>query len=1007
MTWVNVENVYPNSHLFHKELFWVDKNCNCYFAFKLNEVDDWTFYAGNAAHALDTGSYLTSYGTSEALAQTNYLTTVRDSNGKVLAILPANFQAKYVRIYIESGNTTTIHEWQPSIYITAHEIISGTLEITDLLTDAPLIKVVASSIDRIKIGKVGSAYGLFGYDGSSNKVFEISDSLINIAGWSINAAYLAKDTGIDSTSSGMSPTDFPFYAGSTYANRATAPFRVEPSGALTATSATISGTITATLGYVGGWVVDATSIKDAAGTVGLSSAVTGGDDIRFFAGHVTPASAPFKVTEAGVLTATSGYIGGATNGWAITAGLLTAIGTGIIQTSATANTGIKLDSTSIRGYNGTAQTINIAADGSGWLGLTGTRALSWTTAGVATIGGYTTTATALYAGTTSTRIQLDTTAGIHLGATAFADAPFRVSLAGDLVATSANITGIITATSGSFTGTVNATFGKFGTSTNYWGVGATGLTATSASTDVIINYGKTDFDNTVSGFILGYDFSASAAKFYVGDATSYLNWDGTALTYTKGTLIETIIQMYTSVASLATSATAGDGSANSAGIKITYEGLFGCGANQTATLAAANANVRILATGAAILTDVTLTTSAVNAITVNYGSNVLLKEGGSLRFTSVAAPGACTATLVATGTGNVTDGSHEYCITFVTATGETSIGTTSNSVTVDASHKQIDLTSIPVSSSSSVTARKIYRTLAGGSIHFYLATISDNTTTVYTDNIADGSLGTYSWDTRQNDTFGKIINDSIEVFSVGSTNTLLGYNTAQATNLGKNITFIGANAGYSNTIGGASVAVGGNALYYNITGNYNACVGYDSLKKATASGNAAIGAYSGWAITSGTNNVFLGYGAGQNSQLATATNSVAIGYNTATSASNQIVLGNSSVVETLLQGNILIGITAVGTSAAKVLGIGSGTTPTTAPANIAQLWVEDINAAAGYAGFHMRVETNNTKLVVPGVAIKTDAGQTANPFEGLIEINTNENKIYIYGDAGWRQIATW
>ena len=1144
MTWVNVENVYPNSHLFHKELFWVDKNCNCYFAFKLNEVDDWTFYAGNAAHALDTGSYLTSYGTSEALAQTNYLTTVRDSNGKVLAILPANFQAKYVRIYIESGNTTTIHEWQPSIYITAHEIISGTLEITDLLTDAPLIKVVASSIDRIKIGKVGSAYGLFGYDGSSNKVFEISDSLINIAGWSINAAYLAKDTGIDSTSSGMSPTDFPFYAGSTYANRATAPFRVEPSGALTATSATISGTITATLGYVGGWVVDATSIKDAAGTVGLSSAVTGGDDIRFFAGHVTPASAPFKVTEAGVLTATSGniggwslgatsltgtgitfsstgdaylaigttpptsptvgtgifinktglfglnannprfkiledgsgflgasdvlswttagvtslsgfgltasdltktasgnttivssgataftagptgsptftvtqagvltatsgYIGGATNGWAITAGLLTAIGTGIIQTSATANTGIKLDSTSIRGYNGTAQTINIAADGSGWLGLTGTRALSWTTAGVATIGGYTTTATALYAGTTSTRIQLDTTAGIHLGATAFADAPFRVSLAGDLVATSANITGIITATSGSFTGTVNATFGKFGTSTNYWGVGATGLTATSASTDVIINYGKTDFDNTISGFILGYDFSASAAKFYVGDATSYLNWDGTALTYTKGTLIETIIQMYTSVASLATSATAGDGSANSAGIKITYEGLFGCGANQTATVAAANANVRILATGAAILTDVTLTTSAVNAITVNYGSNVLLKEGGSLRFTSVAAPGACTATLVATGTGNVTDGSHEYCITFVTATGETSIGTTSNSVTVDASHKQIDLTSIPVSSSSSVTARKIYRTLAGGSIHFYLATISDNTTTVYTDNIADGSLGTYSWDTRQNDTFGKIINDSIEVFSVGSTNTLLGYNTAQATNLGKNITFIGANAGYSNTIGGASVAVGGNALYYNITGNYNACVGYDSLKKATASGNAAIGAYSGWAITSGTNNVFLGYGAGQNSQLATATNSVAIGYNTATSASNQIVLGNSSVVETLLQGNILIGITAVGTSAAKVLGIGSGTTPTTAPANIAQLWVEDINAAAGYAGFHMRVETNNTKLVVPGVAIKTDAGQTANPFEGLIEINTNENKIYIYGDAGWRQIATW
>lgn len=70
------------------------------------------------------------------------------------------------------------------------------------------------------------------------------------------------------------------------------------------------------------------------------------------------------------------------------------------------------------------------------------------TATAGTIGGFTVTATALYAGSVATRIQLDTTSGIHLGATAFADAPFRVSLAGALVATSATITGAITATSG-------------------------------------------------------------------------------------------------------------------------------------------------------------------------------------------------------------------------------------------------------------------------------------------------------------------------------------------------------------------------------------------------------------------------------------------------------------------------------------------------------------------------------------------------------------------------------
>jgi len=86
---------------------------------------------------------------------------------------------------------------------------------------------------------------------------------------------------------------------------------LDASGNLIATSVTLTGSITATTGAIGGWVVDATSIKDAAGVVGLSSEVTGGDDIRFWAGDATPASAEFKVTEAGALTASSATITGA------------------------------------------------------------------------------------------------------------------------------------------------------------------------------------------------------------------------------------------------------------------------------------------------------------------------------------------------------------------------------------------------------------------------------------------------------------------------------------------------------------------------------------------------------------------------------------------------------------------------------------------------------------------------------------------------------------------------
>jgi len=105
-------------------------------------------------------------------------------------------------------------------------------------------------------------------------------------------------------------------------------------------------------------------------------------------------------------------------------------------------------------------------------------------------------------------------------------------------------------------------------------------------------------------------------------------------------------------------------------------------------------------------------------------------------------------------------------------------------------------------------------------------------------------------------------------------------------------------------------------------------------------------------------------------------------------------------------GNVGIGITSFGTSAAKVLSLGNGTAPSSSIADSCQLWSADVNAAAGYSWLHGRDEKGHT-LIVAGVVIKTDTGNTANPHEGLIEINTFDNKVYIYADAGWRQLATW
>lgn len=88
---------------------------------------------------------------------------------------------------------------------------------------------------------------------------------------------------------------------------ASAPFRVNMNGEMSASSGVFSGTITATAGTIGGFTVGADYIKDAADSMGLASTVTGGDDVRFWAGSTfaNRATAPFRVTEAGAVTATS------------------------------------------------------------------------------------------------------------------------------------------------------------------------------------------------------------------------------------------------------------------------------------------------------------------------------------------------------------------------------------------------------------------------------------------------------------------------------------------------------------------------------------------------------------------------------------------------------------------------------------------------------------------------------------------------------------------------------
>jgi hypothetical protein len=69
----------------------------------------------------------------------------------------------------------------------------------------------------------------------------------------------------------------------------------------------VKGEITAYSGTIGGFNLGVDHIKDVANSFGLTSVVTVGDDIRFWAGSTfaNRASAPFRVTEAGAVTASS------------------------------------------------------------------------------------------------------------------------------------------------------------------------------------------------------------------------------------------------------------------------------------------------------------------------------------------------------------------------------------------------------------------------------------------------------------------------------------------------------------------------------------------------------------------------------------------------------------------------------------------------------------------------------------------------------------------------------
>ena len=275
---------------------------------------------------------------------------------------------------------------------------------------------------------------------------------------------------------------------------------------------------------------------------------------------------------------------------------------------------------------------------------------------------------------------------------------------------------------------------------------------------------------------------------------------------------------------------------------------------------------------------------------VGGGSVATISDGRNSNMKWVLLPTAAPTVAVNATAGNL-NGTYYYSVSFVSPYGETD--GSPPSAGVSPVNQQVNLTAIQTSTDSSVTARNIYRTPVGAAdqvLSKFVATINDNTTTTYTDNMLDASLGVAV--PRSNTTGGNIFLNGALVASFGWLTTKIGYGAAPGTTgyanvaIGSNSlyanttgyrnTFIGVDAGRNNTTGYGNTGIGTHANDLNVTGNSNTAIGLYALESNLTNYNTAVGSTAMQSTTTGGSNTAIGTFAMQLN--TTGSNNAAIGY---------------------------------------------------------------------------------------------------------------------------------
>lgn len=205
---------------------------------------------------------------------------------------------------------------------------------------------------------------------------------------------------------------------------------------------------------------------------------------------------------------------------------------------------------------------------------------------------------------------------------------------------------------------------------------------------------------------------------------------------------------------------------------------------------------------------------------------------GLITLAQIAPPDAPDAAMVApAAAGLVDDGEHSYKVTFVAGATETQGGTQSDPVDVvdKTTNGKVQLTNIPISTDSGVTARNIYRTEADAdpdvaANYKLLDTIANNTATTYLDNIADASLTTAAPTTNDTmaDDFPQPLSETLTNAGMGGMTGALAF--LQIAEAGAGNLVISSDADIAAEADGYPVGDVANPLIMPTSGSMNDCI---------------------------------------------------------------------------------------------------------------------------------------------------------------------------------------